>query len=90
MTPGTVRIWDPDGPKLIRPPLRLGDRVLGLAFGPDGSQLAIDPFGRRGSRSTDGGERSPRCRPASGSQLARDEVSLAFSPDGRLLAGGQQ
>ena len=62
-TPGAVRIWDLDGQKLIRPPLRLGHRVLGLAFGPDGSQLAIATPSGVEVRDLPGGERSRRCRP---------------------------
>ena len=56
-TPVAVRIWDLDGPKLIRPPLRLGHRVLGLAFGPDGSQLAIATPSGVEVRDLPGGER---------------------------------
>ena len=41
---GAVRIWDVGRRELLRPPLRLPASVLGLAFSPDGSQLAI-PFG---------------------------------------------
>ena len=89
MTPSTVRIWDPDGPKLIRPPLRLGDRVLGLALGPDGSQLAIATPSGVEVRDLPSGERLASL-PTAEAALARGEVSLAFSPDGRLLAGGQQ
>ena len=43
---GAVRIWDVGRRELLRPPLRLPASVLGLAFSPDGSQLAI-PFGAR-------------------------------------------
>jgi WD40 repeat protein/DNA-binding SARP family transcriptional activator len=92
---GAVRIWDLDGRKLIARPLHLPPKVGGLAFSPDGSQLAI-AFGARGGTTgigpgdPDGIEiRDVR----SGERLARlhaDEVgSVAFSPDGRLLAGGQ-
>ena len=41
---GAVRIWDIGRRELLRPPLRLYPSVRGLAFSPDGSQLAI-PFG---------------------------------------------
>ena len=90
-TPGTVRIWNLDGRELIRRPLRLPHHVLGLAFSPDGSQLAI-PFGvryqdgarrRRGSRCVAAASGSPGCPPTTRCG------SVAFSPDGRLLAGGQ-
>ncbi len=62
---------------------------MGLAFSPDGSQLAI-PFGARSARvggievrDIRGGERLARLR--SDGQVR----SVAFSPDGRMLAGGQ-
>jgi WD40 repeat protein len=90
-----VRIWDLDGRKLIAPPLHLPPLVRGLAFGPDGSQLAIAFGARRGAGPTGRGDpdgievRDVR----SGERLATlraDEVgSVAFSPDGSLLASGQ-
>jgi WD40 repeat protein len=87
--PGAVRIWDLDGQKMIQPLLRLGHRVLGLAFGPDGSQLAIATPSGVEVRGLPGGGRLASL-PTPEAALARDEVSLAFSPDGRMLAGGQQ
>jgi WD40 repeat protein len=87
---GRVRIWDQDASELIGPPLDLRPFVLGLAFSPDGSQLAI-PFGAFAkARSIGVDVRDAR----SGERLARlpteNEVrSVAFSPDGSLLAGGQ-
>jgi WD40 repeat protein/DNA-binding SARP family transcriptional activator len=85
---GTVRIWDLGSRKLTGPPLHLPRIVLGMAFSPDGSQVAITT----GWSSTD-----PEVQvrdPRTGELLARiptgNEVrSVAFSPDGRLLAGGQ-
>ena len=60
---GAVRIWDVGRRELLRPPLRLPPSVLGLAFSPDGSQLAI-PFGallrRRSQRSRDTRRRKRR------------------------------
>ncbi len=83
---GELRIWDLDTRELIRPPLSLPPFVIGLAFSPDGSQLAI-PFGYN-NPGPDGvevidvqsGERISRLR-------AEAEVrSVAFSPDGSLVA----
>jgi len=98
---GAVRIWDLGRRELLRPPLRLPPSVLGLAFSPDGSRLAI-PFGAvsvaRSDRRQGEGDEGPNgveiLDVASGERVARlstdGEVrSVAFSPDGGLLAGGQ-
>ncbi|MEK6328623.1 MAG: BTAD domain-containing putative transcriptional regulator [Actinomycetota bacterium] len=85
---GTVRIWDVGRRELAGPPRHLPPYVLGLGFSPDGSQLAI-PFGAVLSdddgievRDVESGERLAR--------LSEGEVrTVAFSPDGGLLAGGQ-
>ena len=87
---GAVRIWDVGRRELLRPPLRLPPSVLGLAFSPDGSQLAI-PFGAFSDEGPNGVE---ILDVGSGERVARlspdGEVrSVAFSPDGSLLAGGE-
>ena len=87
---GAVRIWDVGRRELLRPPLRLPPSVHGLAFSPDGSQLAI-PFGAVSDEGPNGveildvgsGERVARLSPDGEVQ------SVAFSPDGSLLAGGK-
>ncbi|MCE3246297.1 MAG: transcriptional activator domain [Geminicoccaceae bacterium] len=86
---GAVRIWDVGRRELLRSPLRLPASVYGLAFSPDGSQLAI-PFGADADEGPNGVE---ILDVASGERVARlspdGEVrSVAFSPDGGLLAGG--
>jgi WD40 repeat protein len=88
---GTVRIWDLDRRALIGPPLRLPKFVLGLAFSPEGSRLAI-PFGALNAGGQSAGVEVRDMR--SGEILARlrshgQVRSVTFSPDGRLLAGGQ-
>ena len=87
---GAVRIWDVGRRELLRPPLRLPPSVHGLAFSPDGSQLAI-PFGAFSDEGPNGVE---ILDVGSGERVARlspdGEVrSVAFSPDGSLLAGGK-
>ncbi len=86
---GAVRIWDVGRRELLRPPLRLPPSVYALAFSPDGSQLAV-PFGADSDKGPNGVE---ILDVASGERVARlspgGEVgSVAFSPDGSLLAGG--
>ena len=86
---GAVRIWDLGRRELLRPPLHLPASVLGLAFSPDGSRLAI-PFGADFGEGPNGVE---ILDVGSGERVARlstdGEVrSVAFSPDGSLLAGG--
>jgi WD40 repeat protein/DNA-binding SARP family transcriptional activator/energy-coupling factor transporter ATP-binding protein EcfA2 len=87
---GDVRIWGLDDREPVRSQLRLPRYALGLAFSPDGSQLAI-PFGYNNPEGGDGveildvrgGERVARLPAES------DVRVVAFSPDGRLLATGQ-
>jgi DNA-binding SARP family transcriptional activator/WD40 repeat protein len=100
---GTVRIWDLGRRELAGPPLHLPPAVLGLAFSADGSQLAI-PFGAFFSeddgievRDVRSGERLARLPVPGEQRLRRGRVlglggavrTVAFSPDGSLLAGGQ-
>jgi WD40 repeat protein len=85
-----VRIWDVGRRELLRPPLRLPPRVHGLAFSPDGSQLAI-PFGADSNEGPNGIE---ILDVGSGERVARLSTggefrSVAFSPDGSLLAAGE-
>ena len=87
---GAVRIWDLGRRELLRAPLRLAPSVEGLAFSPDGSQLAI-PFGAFSGEGPNGVE---ILDVGSGERVARPSTdgevgSVAFSPDGSLLAGGE-
>jgi WD40 repeat protein len=87
---GAVRVWHVGRRELAGPPLRLPPSVLGLAFSPDGSRLAI-PFGAVTAKGGDGVEVRDV---ESGQRVARLPVdgevrSVAFSPDGGLLVGGQ-
>ena len=88
---GAVRIWELDERSLIREPLRL-PLVSGLAFSPDGKRLAI-AFGFRGPAGTpdpDGVKVLDVRSDETAATLRADEVgSVAFSPDGSLLAGSQ-
>ena len=87
-TGGELRIWDLGQREPIAPPIQLPPFVIGVAFSPDGSQLAI-PFGYN-NRGPDGvevldvesGERITRLR------TEAEVRSVAFSPDGTLLASG--
>jgi WD40 repeat protein len=92
---GAVRIWELDERSLIRRPLHLPREVRGLAFSPDGSRLAI-AFGARraagaaGADDPDGVEVLDVRSDETLATLRADEVgSVAFSPDGSLLAGGE-
>ena len=85
---GVVRIWDQATHDLTVSPFRLPDFVVEVVFSPDGSQLASATGWLTGEPAVE--VRDPR----TGEQLARlptdNQVrSVAFSPDGSLLAGGQ-
>jgi hypothetical protein len=86
---GSVHSWDVLRRELTGWALRLPPSVLGLAFRPDGAELAI-AFGAHSSAGPAGVEiRAAR----SGTHVARIPAagvrSVEFSPDGSLLAGGQ-
>jgi WD40 repeat protein len=86
---GDVRIWDLGERATIGSPTRLPPFVTGLAISPDGSQLAV-PFGYV-KPGMDGVE---VLDPQSGERVGRlpaesDVRSVAFSPDGSLLATGR-
>ena len=87
-----MRIWELDERSLIRRPLHL-PQVRGLAFSPDGSRLAIafgSPWRPAGTRDPDGVEVLDVRNDETLATLRADEVgSVAFSPDGSLLAGGE-
>jgi len=97
-----VRIWDLDGRKPIRRPLHLplpglaavGDedlvpQVRGLAFTPDGSRLAI-AFGAPIAAGPAGVKvLDVRSDETLATLRAHELGSVAFSPDGSLLAGGE-
>ena len=84
---GTTRIWEQATGERIGRPFQLSDFVVAMAFSPDGSQLAS---------ATGYNSREPAVDvrdPGNGERLARlstvNQVrAVAFSPDGRLLAGG--
>jgi WD40 repeat protein len=83
-----VRVWELDERSLVRRPPRL-PQVRGLAFSPDGSRLAI-AFGARLSPGPAGVEILAVRNDETLAKLHGDEVgSVAFSPDGSLLAGGE-
>jgi WD40 repeat protein len=86
---GTVRTWDLRRRAAPVHELRLPPSVLGLAFTPDGARLAI-AFG-----ASSGGRGAVEVRDEhSGKHLttlvAAGARSVAFSPDGGLLAVGQE
>jgi WD40 repeat protein/DNA-binding SARP family transcriptional activator len=86
---GDLQTWDLSKREPIRPAVGLPPFVTGLAMSPDGSQLAI-PFGYLNP----GPDGVAVVDAGSGERIARlpagaDVRSVAFSPDGSLLATGQ-
>ena len=85
---GIVQIWDTQRRRPLRPPLRLPREITGLDVSPDGSRLAV-AFGSGGQQwgvevvDVRGGRRVKRL-----STPETEPYSVAFSPDGRLLAAG--
>jgi WD40 repeat protein len=92
---GTVTFWDSQTLRSAGPPLHVGAPVTSVAFSPDGRQLAV-ATGTRVSASPITPATVPQLwdvvtRRPSGITLRGHRKSvnmLAFSPDGRLLAAG--
>jgi WD40 repeat protein len=92
---GTVSFWDSQTSRSAGPPLQVGAPVTWVAFSPDGRRLAV-ATGTRVSASPITPMTVPRLwdvatRQPSGISLTGHRKSvniLAFSPDGRLLAAG--
>ncbi|MFF9134569.1 hypothetical protein [Streptomyces sp. NPDC014806] len=87
---GTLSLWnttDAAHPHRIRS-LKAGQRVVSLAFGPDGRTLAVGA--KRGTvhlwKVADPGHPTPLGKPLTGP--AQAVMSVAFSPDGHTLAAG--
>jgi WD40 repeat protein len=93
---GEIRLWDVAARRPIEPPLHAHtDRVFSVAFSPDGHILASGSCGRLDNNDhCQGGQIQlwdVATRQALGPPLAGHTnvvTSVAFSPDGRLLASG--
>ncbi|MFE1341204.1 hypothetical protein ACFW6K_26455 [Streptomyces sp. NPDC058733] len=87
---GTLSLWNTSEaahPHRIRS-LKVGQRVVSVAFGPDGRTLAVGV--KRGTvhlwKVADPGHPTPLGKPLTGP--AQAVMSVAFSPDGHTLAAG--
>ena len=85
---GMVQFWDTQRRRPVRPPLRVPRELTGLDVSPDGSRVAV-AFGFGGQEwgvevvDVRSGRRVKRL-----STPESEPYSVAFSPDGRLLAAG--
>ena len=78
---GTIRLFEPDGKRMIRALVGHDGPVTSLSFSPDGSVLASGSRDRTFRLWDASGERAPRAY-----TLKSAVRSLAFAPAGHLLA----